>query len=936
MSRKRLGVISFLLAALEGMVSLGFLLSVPADPKNAVWLGYSSTRLVTAGGILFGTLVCSFVALFFLLKPGTEAQYLGWFYSGQKYGISLGLSFLLLMVTWTLVWMPFYRFGAWQSYAERFWPVVLWLTLISLQNVTFLLVFKTGLQWQRLLALYEKEHLGLLVAVGAFGGAIITLMVIFVSGWGLDPDAMHWNGPGVPVLGLQILAAWIFSLAILWLSHRVDSQKRTPWVDVFIALMIWVAAAVTWTVVPAQRSYFAPGPNPPNLQAYPFSDAEVYDLGAQYGLIGQGFNNWNYVDKPLYTFFLFIFHLIGGQSVPAILFQQNLLLALIPVLVFLLGKQLYNRGAGCLGAALVIFWNINAFSASLYVQAVHSKLLMSEIPTALMLVLFTLLLVTWLNSSGDHLLPIMAAGGVLGLTTLVRHNPWLLLPFVLVLIFIRYARAWRKWVSGSFVFLFCFAAVISPWMWRSARTMGTPWYFMIPLQGTVIQNRYEPSLLNATAVPGQQPSSEPESEPGSEVMSEPGSSPDIMSEPTGSSLIPSEPGSIPFVIVSPTAIPSEPQSEAISSEPFSEPSSENISSEPAAQPRPIAALHREDGILGGYSEVISFILGHYFHNLITSVLVFPTSLVNDTLVQVIRQPGSFWLQGWNGILTLGEMVSLFFSLALISIGLGTAVRKKGISGAAPLVIFLVYSLATAVARTSGGRYIQPTQWIVFLYYGIGIIQVSTWLAVLVGQGDGMWFDPIPDGLPLFTNASPVSFERSSILAIFMIALVGLAIPLSESSMPKLYPVQTKAQLMEGLTDALVKDSGFNVQDLQTFLANPNAVITTGRVLYPRFYGSGQGEPTNAAAFMAMPFPRLVFMVIGADGGRRVVLPSQASGEIIPDGADVILLGCNGSGYTEGLGIIFKNGRTQARWREPSSPLTCPLKVPVCDNNHVCN
>jgi len=67
---------------------------------------------------------------------------------------------------------------------------------------------------------------------------------------------------------------------------------------------------------------------------------------------------------------------------------------------------------------------------------------------------------------------------------------------------------------------------------------------------------------------------------------------------------------------------------------------------------------------------------------------------------------------------------LIASLLILSIGFGTAWRKYKVAGAVPMMVFLVYNLATAVARTSGGRYIQPVQWIVYLYFGIGLFRSS--------------------------------------------------------------------------------------------------------------------------------------------------------------------------------------------------------------------
>jgi len=73
---------------------------------------------------------------------------------------------------------------------------------------------------------------------------------------------------------------------------------------------------------------------------------------------------------------------------------------------------------------------------------------------------------------------------VLGLTTLLRHNPWLLVPFVLLAIQVRFLPVVEKVVVGGPGLHSGFHDQCVPWMWRSKQSVGTPWYFMIPLQGS--------------------------------------------------------------------------------------------------------------------------------------------------------------------------------------------------------------------------------------------------------------------------------------------------------------------------------------------------------------------------------------------------------------------------------------------------------------------
>jgi hypothetical protein len=92
-------------------------------------------------------------------------------------------------------------------------------------------------------------------------------------------------------------------------------------------------------------------------------------------------------------------------------------------------------------------------------------------------------------------------------------------------------------------------------------------------------------------------------------------------------------------------------------------------------------------------------------------------------------------------------------------------------------------------------------------------------------------------------------------------------------------------------------------------------------------------------YSAQPYPRLAFTVIGASGVSRVDLPLETALETFPDGADVLVVGCTQNGTLDAAGVIFLSSpsvpETSALWRSPAAPLRCPLKPPVCDNNHTC-
>ena len=82
--------------------------------------------------------------------------------------------------------------------------------------------------------------------------------------------------------------------------------------------------------------------------------------------------------------------------------------------------------------------------------------------------------------------------------------------------------------------------------------------------------------------------------------------------------------------------------------------------------------------------------------------------------------------GWQSI-TRQVCHAYFRILAILALGLAAAWSRYGLSGLVPAGLVVAYSLATAVVRTSSGRYFIPVDWIFLLYFAIGIAQVVVWV-----------------------------------------------------------------------------------------------------------------------------------------------------------------------------------------------------------------
>ena len=79
--------------------------------------------------------------------------------------------------------------------------------------------------------------------------------------------------------------------------------------------------------------------------------------------------------------------------------------------------------------------------------------------------------------------------------------------------------------------------------------------------------------------------------------------------------------------------------------------------------------------------------------------------------------------------------------------------------------------------------------------------------------------------------------------------------------------------------------------------------------------------------------------------RPVVLPMDEPKLSFPDAAEVIVGGCQVGqstvlssylNFIDAAFVVILDEPVRVYIRVPEAPLACPLREPVCDNNHNCN
>jgi hypothetical protein len=327
--------------------------------------------------------------------------------------------------------------------------------------------------------------------------------------------------------------------------------------------------------------------------------------------------------------------------------------------------------------------------------------------------------------------------------------------------------------------------------------------------------------------------------------------------------------------------------------------------------------------------VLCFSANHFLHNSLTSFLGIPTSPFLDDLHYLIKERQPYWQANWDGSLTGAAPLFLALNLFFLTTGLAHAWKEKGLQGLTPLAIFVAYTMSNALARTSGGRYLVPADWLLILYYLLGVFHVISWAANFLGKS---W--SIFAAGPEIRTPDMRELRSGMVIASIVLVVLGSLLPISESLyLPRyraLNPVETLAS-----HKSLVEEAGLKYHDLDTFLQNPGANILIGRVLYPRFYRMNQGNYQGIFyPFHTLAFPRTAFKLIGPAGEHSVVLPGGIP-EYLPHASDVLVLGCNGMEYFDALMVITLDDQGAAYVRDPEAPLQCPLPQPICSNNSVC-
>lgn len=694
----------------------------------------------------------------------------------------------------------------------------------------------------------------------------IFLLIVFVwriLGWTsirLEQDfsTFGWYTLGAPILETQ--AFWVFLLGLgvlaagyylpVWAPRMLEKAAvvfaRKNRADLLLCLIIWMAAAYYWNLLPTLPNWFVSEPTYPNYSIYPNSDAIVYDTTAQSLLVGAGYQSGTlpFARRPIYALFLAGLYQVAGPDFELLTHLQAAIFGVFPALIYLATSRLHSRLAGLLVALLIVLRETNAIALVNRITISTSRMMMSEMPAAVLMALALYLSVNWFQQARSKPVTALWIGGVVAASMLVRIEAAIFLFVFFAAALIIHYRKPRSWFVTLGLATLGAVLFLSPWLWRNWQKTG---YAFIEQPGERLQY-----ITVRTGLADAIPEPNPDLMPAEEIPGAP----------------PIEPAPL----------------------------------ESAESSRQGFGKFFERF---GYNYINNYLQAMLIFpdafRLLDSLVAFGVrgdfEAFKDTCCDRInyynRLP--FWGWGvWKGEIPSQSIIPIVFTLLLLAVGFVKLSEMSGLAGLFPLALVAAQYLMVSMLNISGGRFVQMLDWVWLIYYGVGLATIAQFVFGFFGlQPCRFFIQPVNAGGGKQPAPNPTSMARPIIGALTAIFLLGAAIPLAERLIPPRYTPETfQAGIEELLASPEIATKYPELTAMLQEQAARGILVFQGRALYPRFHLEFKGEPgTNPTPFTVKDFARFSFFVAGPRN-TGVLLPIHyAPLTDFPNASDVLVVGC---------------------------------------------
>ncbi|NPV85181.1 MAG: hypothetical protein HPY45_04125 [Anaerolineae bacterium] len=145
MNKSRALAFLFLLSGIEAAGAAGYLLTLPADPKNAFFLGFSLLRLTLILSFLLVCVGCLALAYFWEKKKAFLFSFQEQLQQPARQIKLSSVLFFICVLCLIFLLTDQNVFGGYKSLAVRITPIIVWLSLLALQFLAVLLFFLGGI-----------------------------------------------------------------------------------------------------------------------------------------------------------------------------------------------------------------------------------------------------------------------------------------------------------------------------------------------------------------------------------------------------------------------------------------------------------------------------------------------------------------------------------------------------------------------------------------------------------------------------------------------------------------------------------------------------------------------------------------------------------------------------------------------------------------------
>jgi uncharacterized membrane-anchored protein YitT (DUF2179 family) len=841
-------------------------------------LGLTPERFALVTAVLLLAIAALYVALSAWLKPSHFATLQSWVES------FVSLEWLLAVLTLLggillIVGAQVYQYAAastdlvHQAYFTRLQPLVLWLAVLIPQTILSLLLLRYGKK------VFRKEILRVVIIFGVF---LLIWGWITRSGYGFTeetPETGLFHNPNAPIMGVQVFLAWGIAMlfGVLWYGLG-RLRQRWCWLrflhnDLIVGIAIWLVTYIVWMGVPLEPSWFANPPLPPTYSFSPNSDAFRYDSVAHSLLVGQGFRvgKWSeMVERPMLSFYLAVFHAIAGLGYEQIIGLQVAFLAFIPVLAYRLTKSLHNHVSGVLVALMLMLRERNAILLGDTITVSHAKLLLSELPAMLGVLLFLWLFVEWSKEPKKRGIYALIAGGVIGFFMLIRQEIGMIVFWVgLGALFVMFRRpgVWLRGMALLFVGLFL---MVGPWIWRDYSTAP---------------NNREAWLLR------------------------------------------NDPGRM-FEKFKRLILPSGQTKLWDDDTPMSGWQGTVVKVDLKPGPRYLENSLNFDAFLNHIvdSSVQSVLYLPVNNRALLSVEYFfehhppmPYEKLCCELERFVRNT-PYWWPDWSGELPSTSYIPFGLTLLLIVIGLGTVWKRQQWIGLFPLLALFAHIIVFALMKRSGGRFLVVTDWASAMYYGIGLVELSVGFLAWLNVDELTSFDQRKHRDSKYRGHNKWIYGFS----ILVILSIGAAPPAVEKLIPERYTSEQKQARLNALLEDKSDFLSHEEREMWETTLSSGGSVMFGRALYPNFYQSGTAKE-DANELARQQGSRIEFYLVGTER-HYLEVPTNDWLVDFPHGSDVVVLGCETDIVSVAIYSSNRDSLKDVLWREPilEYPITCPL------------